>query len=135
MNAEDREQVVSAQVVLAPAGGKRVDEPAKITAESIDEYRPSPDAVTEAKRFFRDAGFEVGHMVGNSFSVTASHGTFERVFQSKLRNAEGIVRVVNGDAGEVYELPLGVLPTSISRDLLAVSFTPPPDFGPTNFDA
>ena len=135
MSAEDREQVVSAQVVLAPAGGKRVIDPARMTAESIDEYTPSPEAVTAAKRFFRDAGFEVGNMVGNSFSVTASHGTFERVFQSKLHFTEGIVRVANGDGGEVYELPLAVLPTSISRDLLVVSFTPPPDFGPTDFFA
>ena len=135
MSAEDREQVVSAQVVLGPASGNRVDDPARVTAESIDEYTPSPEAVTVVKRFFRDAGFDVGKMVGNSFSVTASHITFERVFQSKLHCTEGIVRVANGDDGEIYELPLVVLPQSIYRDVLAVTFTPPPDFGPTNFDA
>ena len=135
MSTEKRERLLSAQVVLGSASGKRADGRARITADSIEEYTPSREALTEVKRFFREAGFDVGDVVGNSFSITASASTFERVFQSKLRYDEGIVRVANREGGETYELPRVALPRSVSEELVAVTFTPPPDFGPTNFDA
>jgi hypothetical protein len=61
----------------------------------------------------------MGDMVGNSFSITAPESTFERVFGTR-------------GAGSL-ELPLHALPKTLTDHVEAVTFTPPPDFGPTNF--
>lgn len=130
-----KEQLVSAQVGLKSASGKSFDGQTAITAENIADYSPSPDTVTAAAAGFREAGFEVGNMVGNSFSITAPKSTFEKLFKIKLQAEDrGDVKLAGAKgASEGYELPLKALPEDLSQFVAAVTFSPPPDFGPSNY--
>lgn len=130
---DKKDQIVSAQAVLRPASGKSI-QGATITAANVHEFAPSPEAAAKVKRSFADAGFEVGEVVGNSFSITAPASTFERTFKTRLRRREGggIEAAQTRSSGSL-ELPLDVLPKSTADLIEAVTFTPPPDFGPTDF--
>jgi hypothetical protein len=129
-----KDRLVAAQVVLRPASGKAFDGQTAITAENIAEYLPAPQTVSEAQRAFAEAGFEVSPAVGMSFSITAPASTFEKVFKVKLLPDErgGVkARTKRGEPG--YELPLDALPNELKRHVVAVTFTPPPEYGPGNF--
>lgn len=129
-----KEQVVSAQVILRSASGKVISSETIITAETIKDYVPAVEAVTRATAAFAAAGFEVGPMVGISFAITAPVSLFEQQFQTQLRLAEaGGVEAVKADGSGSYELPLAALPSSLANLVTAVAFSPPPDFGPTNY--
>ncbi|HEY7496781.1 MAG TPA: hypothetical protein VIH59_37460 [Candidatus Tectomicrobia bacterium] len=128
------QQVIAAQVVLRAASGKAPGGHSLITAETLKEFVPSEEAVARVKGAFRVAGFETGPLVGNNFSITAPVSTFEQVFQTELRSQEhGGIESVREDGSTSLELPLGALPPSIANSISSVTFTPPPDFGPTRF--
>lgn len=130
--AHKEQEIVSAQVMLRSASGKAPD--AHLTAETLGQYLPSPEAAAQARAAFAAAGFEVGPLVGNGFSITAPIATFERVFQTKLRRApRGAVQSIREDGSAQIELPLEKLSGELSRHVAAITFTPPPDFGPTQF--
>jgi len=122
MGLED-EEVISAQVVLRSAGGKAPDGESVVTAATLADFAPAPEAVARAVEGFRESGFQVGSAVGNSFSITAPAGTFRRVFGAPVHRTErgGLA----GPDGET--LRLDDLPGEISRLLAAVTFVPPPD--------
>ncbi len=126
---------MSAQVVLRSASGRAFDPGAAITAENVKDYLPSPSTIAGAQRGFAEAGFEVSNVVGNSFSITAPASTFEKVFKVTLRSREGkgVMAIPKGSDAESYELPLGALREELARYVEAVTFTPPPDFGPTSY--
>lgn len=128
-------QSVSAQVVLKSASGKSFDGQTAITSENIADYSPSPDSVAAAAAAFKEAGFEVGNMVGNSFSITAPKNTFEKFFKIKLHAEDrGNIKVAGAKgATEGYEVPLNDLPKNLSRFVAAVTFSPPMDFGPSSY--
>jgi hypothetical protein len=128
MALEDQE-VISAQVVLRSASGKAPDGESVVTAATLADFAPAPEAVARAAEGFRERGFDVGSAVGNNFSITASAGTFERVFDVPVHRTErgGLA----GPDGET--LRLDKLPDSLSRIVAAVTFIPPPDFGPGSF--
>ena len=128
-------RLVSAQVVLKSASGKKVDGHTALTSENIAEYSPSAATVTAAAEGFRQAGFEVGNMVGNSFSITAPKSVFEKFFKIKLKaqdRGDVKVRAAKG-ASEGYELPVKALPRNLSQLVDAITFSPPPDFGPSSY--
>lgn len=123
---------LSAQVVLGPAGGPQDTE---VTAATLDAHAPDPAAVERAADHLRAAGFEVGDLVGISFSVTGPRSRFEEVFGVNLTVGEetsGTVTHATTEHGEL-ELPLDQLPAEVTRQVTAVTFTAPPDFGPGNF--
>lgn len=120
--------------MLQPEGARALGPEALITSENIEEYLPAPAAAAEAQRFFSEAGFEVGGVVGNSFSITAPPRLFEKMFGVKIRLEENAsVKALSADGVESYELPVAALPEELRRDVAAVTFTPPPDFGPTSY--
>lgn len=123
---------MSAQVILKPAG--RGPAGAPITANNLREALPSAEAVERAAHAFAVAGFEVGPLVGISFSITAPRTTFEKVFGMKFRRNKqsGDVRPAPHGASE-YELPLSKLHKDVATLIETVTLTPPPDFGPTNY--
>ena len=127
--------LVSAQVVLKSASGKSIDGETAITSENIADYSPSSDSLTAATAAFSEAGFVVGNLVGNSFSITASKSTFEKFFKAKLKAEDrGDVKVFAArGATEGYELPLDSLPQKLAQHVSAVTFSPPPDFGPSSY--
>jgi hypothetical protein len=123
---------LSAQVVLAPAGGPP---DAEVTAETLAAHRPDPEAARRIADHLRSAGFEVGDLVGISFPVTGPRSRFEAVFGVELRvgeSASGAVTRATTADGDL-ELPLDRLPDEIAGPVTAVTFTPPPDFGPGSF--
>ena len=103
-------------MLLAPAGGGPID-PVRLTAEHIAEYQPPPEAVAQATSWFSTAGFEVGPVVGLSFSITARTESFEQAFG-----------VAPPPPGQPY--PLDRLPATVRDVVAAVSAPEPIDFGP-----
>jgi len=130
-----KEQLMSAQVALRSASGKSYDGQTAITADNIADYAPSPDTVAKALAGFQRAGFEVGNMVGNSFSITAPKSVFEKLFKIKLQADErgGVKTRATKAAPSDYELPVKALPQDLSQHVAAVTFSPPPDFGPSSY--
>lgn len=129
-----KEEIVSAQVVLRSASGKTIGEDTVVTSENISEYVPARETVLEAYDAFSEDGFDIGEMVGVSFSISAKVRTFERVFKSHLQTtAKGGIEVVRPDGLVSPELPLHALPSSLADLMVAVVFVTPPDFGPSDF--
>jgi hypothetical protein len=123
--------VLSALVVLRSAGGR--EPPAEaITSETVAQDAPEPGAADAVAAFFRGAGFEVSAPVGISFSITAPRSRFEATFDERLE-VEGGDRPTEVHTERGLELPRDVLPEDVRRHVRAVTFTPPPDFGPTSF--
>jgi hypothetical protein len=83
------------------------------TADRAAELVPDEAGVAEVQDYFRDLGFDVGPLVGVSFSIDGDRSLFESTFGS----ADG-------------ELDLAPLPSTIREQLHAVTFTEPPAFGP-----
>ncbi|HJZ54173.1 MAG TPA: hypothetical protein VKE74_04415 [Gemmataceae bacterium] len=93
--------MTSAQVVLTPSSLPRAEQVAKQ---------------------FAAAGFQVGPVVGVSFSITGPVELFERFFRVKATAGE---RPFAAD-----ELPVSALDPGLRSDVKIVLFTRPPDFGP-----
>jgi hypothetical protein len=130
----DGEQVISAQVVLRPARGEPPRGDTAVTSETIQQFMPSTEAVNRAVSFFQGAGFQVGPLAGNNFSITADEKTFERVFQTEFRRrVDGGVETVRGGGLGDLELPVDSIPDSLGEVIASVTFSPPPDFGPSNY--
>lgn len=120
------ETIVSAQVVLVAASGARPGPQTRITSENIHEWVPSAETIVRVSNALRSMGFKVGECVGNSISITGAVRLFESCFRTKLRAAGGGVQF----AGEGDELAAEKIPSALRPQIAAVTFTPPPDFGP-----
>lgn len=133
--ATKKDEQLSAQVMLRSAGGGAPGSTTAVTSENVREYLPSSAAVTEARRAFEAKGFQVGNVVGNSFSISAPAKTFEKVFKVKLQRdkQKGVTARASRAAEKSYELPVDKLPEDVRSHVAAVTFTPPPDFGPTSY--
>lgn len=118
-------RIVSAQVILRPASGRTARE-GTITAATISGYLPDPEKAEHIRRLFQELGFDTGEIVGTSFAITAPVARFEKVFDTKLGPKN--IRAEGG-----YELPLDALENTITGAVEAITFTPPPDFGPTDY--
>jgi hypothetical protein len=122
---------LSALVVLRPKGGRLTGDEA-ITSDTVDRYRPSPEAASRVAGYFQGAGFEVSDVAGISFSITGPQPLFEERFGERLeRRREGGVESVRTEKGRL-ELSLDRIPPEVAGHVQAVTFTPPPDFGPGN---
>jgi hypothetical protein len=124
----DKQQIVSAQVILRPAHGKSVSSDAPITAETLPAYLPSEEATRLVKQYFAQAGFQLGPLVGNNFSITVPLTTFENIFRVQIRcreQGEGGFEVVQDGGSGTDEFPLQALPPAIRQYLETVTFVPP----------
>jgi hypothetical protein len=100
------------------------------TAETAERLLPDPRSAERAQAFFRRAGFEVTAPFGPSFSIVGPADLFERAFGTRLQaHKDRGVRT----AEDQLELPLERVPADVRHSLEAVTFTPPPDFGPTRY--
>lgn len=127
-------QIVSAQVLLRAASGKRPDGRSRITAENLAEWIPSSETVQRVREAFRSLGFEVGELLGNSFAINGPVRLFESVFKTGLRQSKaGGMQFADSEPGSGHELAPAKIPRDLREDVVAITFTPPPDFGPTNF--
>ncbi len=127
---------ISAQALLRSKSGARVRGDVPITSANIDAYAPAAEDAAAAREAFHAAGFDVGAVVGISFSITAAVSTFESFFCVSLEaRMDGTVIVkgapatagVEGRPGGAQELPLAALPASLAARLETVTFTPPAD--------
>lgn len=126
--------IISAQVVLRPASGRPAGADEAITSANVEQFLPSPAAAERVRNAFSARGFEVGPVVGTSFSITAPAQRFEEEFGVRVRSREdGGIEAVSGDDDANLELPLSRLPDPLADGVAAVTFSPPPDFGPTSF--
>ena len=73
----DRNEIISAQVMLLPASGEKIGPDTQITAENIEKFAPPSDAYLIASGAFRSIDFEIGPLVGVTFSITAPARIFE----------------------------------------------------------
>ncbi len=112
--------LLSAQVLLKPSSGA-MPRDADITAANMPALMPEPKTAADIRQRLAAAGFEVGPLVGPSFSITAAHEVFKRVFK------------LTSPGSEPGEIPLDHLPEPMRRAVVAVMFPSPPDFGPGNF--
>jgi hypothetical protein len=120
------EKIVSAQVVLCAANGARPGPQSRITSENIREWLPSEQIIAHASAAMRSMGFEVGECIANSFSITGTVTLFESSFATKLREIGHSVQFV----GDGNELAAEKIPAALRAHVAAITFTPPPDFGP-----
>ena len=121
------QKVVSAQVVLAAAGGARPGLQTRITSENIRQWVPSAETIGRISGELRELGFEVGECVGNSISITGPARLFESCFRTTLIETRGGGVQFAGDG---CQLAPEKIPAALKRQIAAVTFTPPPDFGP-----
>lgn len=124
---------LSAQVVLRPASGA-APPGEQLTAATLEGYEPAPQAVATVRVFFERAGFETGEVAGISFAITARRSRFEDVFGDQLAlSPAGRAGTDVTVAGGGRELSLEALPDDVAAAVQAVTFTPPPAFGPTDW--
>jgi hypothetical protein len=130
----DEQESISAPVILPSASRRRPDGQTAITPETVRDFQPTAETVAEAKQAFAAAAFDVGPTVATSLSIAVPAGTFMRFFRTPLgRTARSGFQFIPEDGSASEELPLKSLPESLTRHVVAVTFTPPPDFGPTSF--
>ncbi len=101
-NAQDSE-VLSAQVILKP--------------EAVS-------AAAATGQVFERAGFVIGRLVGNNFSITGPKSLFDQVFGTTLtvKHPNAVSRVTV-ESASIPELPLHALEPEVRDKLLAVAFT------------
>ena len=115
MMTDHHKTILSAQVVLYP-----------------DDRLGEGDA-RDCEHYFRDGGFELGSRFAGSFSITAPLEQFEQVFGCSIVTDDHGTHVETDTAQIEFALPLAALPDHLRRCISAVTFTAPPDFGPTNY--
>lgn len=94
----------SVLVVLHPAGGPN---PEPVTAANLADHQPDPAAAAAAQAWFAQQGYEVGPLVGTSFSIT-------------------------GPAAALSAFAMDALPSDVAPAVQAVTASTPLDFGPGN---
>ena len=115
MTTENIGTLISAQVILNP------------------KDRISEQDAQACEKFFREEGFELGNRFADSFAITAPVDKFEKVFACHIISDEHGTHLDSGTEKIDYELPLSQLSNGLQEYIKAVTFTPPPDFGPENY--
>jgi hypothetical protein len=101
-----------------------------ISAQVVIRASSAADAQAVMQEFKR-AGFDLGPLFANSFSITAESKRFETYFKATLQSSsgEGIAVKTNEDSVR-SDLPLDALPPSVRELIEVIVFSKPPDFGP-----
>lgn len=126
----EKNDIVSAQVVLKSASGYQIGPGTLVTSKNIGIFSPPAGAFSQVSKAFRSMGFQTGPLVGPSFSITASVERFETAFKLNLRRSEK--GGIESDRGSL-ELTLEHLSNDLRNIIQTVTFSTPPDFGPTEF--
>ncbi len=130
--SQNDEPMITAQVVLRPATGRTLTGHEEITRETLHEFLPDPQMAHRVAAAFADSGYEVGPVVGVSFSISARPAVIEQHFRVKLPlDQDGRLDFEDHTRRRGFELPLDALPPSLAEQILSISFGPPADlFGP-----
>jgi len=134
--ARQQSPVISAQVVLTPASGKSAPEGTPVTAATLAMFAPCSGDHSRRLRRVPRAGLrsrpDVRHQL---FRSPAPADIFEHVFKvdlGYLRKPHADRDRSRGKTARDLELPTSTLPDALKPMVQAVTFTPPPDFGPGN---
>jgi len=130
----EKNEIISAQVILPSAGGKTIDGETVVTSKNISNFIPSPETVEKAQKIFREKGFKVENVVGISFSISAPVEIFEDTFKARIGKTENKgFEFIQADGTGSNELPKSSLALFSTGIVQAILFIPPPDFGPSDF--
>lgn len=130
----NQNEIISVQVILRPSSNKVINEKSIITSNNIEAYLPPPNAYVLAKRIFSSLGFEVGSLVGISFSISAKVDVFRKILRvSFQRDSKGGILCINKNGSGSLKLPLEYLPEKLIDIIQSITCVEPPDFGPGDF--
>lgn len=121
---------LAAEVIFRPPGGRLSDRD-RITSANVASYLPEPAAVAVAAGFFRARRFEVSEPRGISFTISGPRSVFERTFGERLTVLHRNEATSATGEADLLELPLDQIPPAVRDVIEVVTFTPPPDYGPT----
>ena len=93
--------------------------------------RESQADFEKIRNVFADAGFSVGPLVANNFSISGSVEKFERFFGVRMESSADGMRFISGDQ-TLDELSTDDLPNEIRGAVEKVLLTRLPAFGPFN---
>ena len=126
--------VVSAQIILPSLSGAKIGSNTSITSENIEKFTPSAETISKATSFFREKGFEVGNVVGISFSITGAAALFEEVLKVTViiddNNGTGFARSDGSKTATLEGTALKYLPDGL---VSTITFPAPLDFGPGSY--
>jgi hypothetical protein len=119
------DELLSAEVVLRGPDG---DPPEPISGENLAQHRPDETRASAVREWFQRHGFDTTDVHGISFSITGPRHLFEKTYATPLVG-EGA-----GPGVDIVELPSPAdMPSDLADDVVAVTFTPPPAFGPRSY--
>ncbi len=120
---------VVALVVLKPANPRLAKSAGPVRAANVRAHQPDSERAEILRRTFAEMGFQVGPLVGTSFSIEGARTLFETRFGVRLEIADQQpARVADRDDGAL--LPLSRLPEKLRREVEAITFGEPMSFGP-----
>lgn len=118
------DELLSAEVVMH---GQDPIDLGPITSTNLAQHQPDPDRAAQVRRWFEHRGFTTSEVQGVSFSLTGPRTLFDDTFSAHRYDAG-----VGPDVGGI-ELPLPEMPEQFAGIVDCVTFSPPPDFGPTSY--
>jgi hypothetical protein len=131
---KNKQNVVSALIILPSLSGSKIGSNTSITTENIEKFTPSAVTISKATSFFREKGFEVGTVVGMSFSITGAAALFEEVFNANVIIDDiNYARFTSSDGSKTATLEgdaLKHLPDGLAD---SITFPAPLDFGPGSY--
>lgn len=131
----DPAQVVSAMVIMRSASGIVPDPNIEITEKNIHLFAPDTAAARRMATAFQALGFDVGPLVGISFSITAPARQFIKVFQTDLTQVDdGSIHAEKNGNRDDLELPINNLGNTITENVYRITFTPAADLNSTSVD-
>ena len=104
-------------VVLRAASGAQLP-PGGVTSGTLAAGVPGPKDTERVRAYLAGRGFDLGPLVGISFSITGTRELAHGLF---------------GDIPKAGPVSLERLPDDVHRRVLAIEIEAPPDFGPRSF--
>lgn len=134
LQQKSSEEIITAHVLMKAPNGTLITYDTILTSQNIQRYTPRSVDLASATNEFETLGFKTGPVSGLSFAISGPSKVFEKVFHVRLQTdkTHGTTVIGQGESPQ-YELPLVNIPRSLARLLSAVTFMPPPEFGPTNY--
>ena len=120
-HGKNKTPLLSAQVLLKPASGA-MPRDADMTAANIAALVPAPQVVAGDIEVWRGRRFRGRAVVGLTFSIYGAGDPSLIVFRN-----HGTRQASRG------EIPRDRLPARLRDTVAAMTFPPPPDFGPGNY--
>lgn len=128
------QNIVSAQIILPSLSGAKIGSDTSITAENVEQFTPSAEAISKSTSYFREKGFEVGNCYGISFSITGAAALFEEVLNVKVVIGDNnIASFTTSDGSKITTLEGDALKSLPDGLIDSITFPEPLDFGPGNY--